>query len=152
MCGGTLEIAPCSRVGHVFRDRRPYGDAGQGDTMTYNSVRLVEVWLDHYKTHFYAMRPELKKIHVDVRNRTELREKLKCKSFRWFLETVYPEIAIPMVRSGIAMHPGPVKESFIESKGKVNVHDVNSFTWLWECFFMFHYLVNALFVTVFMML
>lgn len=49
MCGGRLEILPCSRVGHVFRQRRPYGSPSGEDTLTHNSLRVAHVWMDEYK-------------------------------------------------------------------------------------------------------
>ncbi|CAH2281997.1 polypeptide N-acetylgalactosaminyltransferase 11 isoform X2 [Pelobates cultripes] len=49
MCGGSLLIVPCSRVGHIFRKRRPYGSPGGHDTMAHNSLRLAHVWMDEYK-------------------------------------------------------------------------------------------------------
>ena len=48
-CGGRLDIIPCSRVGHVFRKRRPYGSPTGDDTMTKNSLRVANVWMDEYK-------------------------------------------------------------------------------------------------------
>lgn len=49
MCGGCLELIPCSRVGHIFRHRRPYGSPDGEDTMLHNSLRVAYVWMDDYK-------------------------------------------------------------------------------------------------------
>lgn len=54
MCGGQLLILPCSRVGHIFRKRRPYGSPGGQDTMAHNSLRLAHVWMDEYKVRTHA--------------------------------------------------------------------------------------------------
>lgn len=43
MCGGTLEIVPCSHVGHIFRKRSPYKWRTGVNVLKRNSVRLAEV-------------------------------------------------------------------------------------------------------------
>jgi len=52
MCGGSLYIEPCSRVGHVFRQHRPYSAPNHEDTMARNSLRLANVWMDNYKVSY----------------------------------------------------------------------------------------------------
>lgn len=59
MCGGSLEIVPCSHVGHVFRSFHPYKFPGNKDTHGINTVRTVEVWMDEFKKYFYHHRPDL---------------------------------------------------------------------------------------------
>lgn len=97
MCGGSLEIIPCSRVGHVFRKRRPYGSKpGEEDTMTRNSLRVAKVWMDDYIEHYFQVNSHAKNVYYgNITDRLELRQKLKCKSFQWYMENVYPDLALP---------------------------------------------------------
>ena len=94
-CGGSIVWVPCSRVGHVYRSFMPYGfgtltDKVKGPVITVNYKRVVEVWMDEeYKEHFYTREPNAR--YVDPGNITaqlELKARLECKSFDWFLKNV----------------------------------------------------------------
>lgn len=47
----------------------------------------------------------------DITSRKDLRRKLKCKSFKWYLENIYPELFIP----GDAVASGEVKKIYVPS-------------------------------------
>ncbi|XP_059053549.1 putative polypeptide N-acetylgalactosaminyltransferase 9 [Achroia grisella] len=93
MCGGSLEIVPCSHVGHVFRRRVPY--KGEKGSLRRNLVRLAEVWMDDYAKYFYERIGNEKVQYGNVTKRKQIRNKLKCKSFDWYLKNVYPQLQLP---------------------------------------------------------
>jgi len=69
MCGGTLEIIPCSHVGHIYRNGHPYNMTGPDnnkDVHGTNSKRLAEVWMDDYKRLFYVHRMGLKVGKIEI--------------------------------------------------------------------------------------
>ncbi|KAI6181462.1 Adenosylhomocysteinase [Aphelenchoides besseyi] len=96
-CGGQLEIHPCSRVGHIYRKQTPYSfPDGIAKTIRRNVARVANVWLDDYRIFFFSEIPEAQTYDLgSLKERKELRSRLKCKSFRWYLDNIYTESSFP---------------------------------------------------------
>lgn len=57
-CGGSIEIAPCSHVGHLFRKSSPYSfPGGVTEVLFGNLARVALVWMDEWKEFYFKFNP-----------------------------------------------------------------------------------------------
>uniref|UniRef100_A0A1L8E1A6 Polypeptide N-acetylgalactosaminyltransferase n=1 Tax=Nyssomyia neivai TaxID=330878 RepID=A0A1L8E1A6_9DIPT len=115
-CGGAMYDIPCSRVGHVYRgpmDARP--NPRKVDFVSRNYKRVAEVWMDEYKEYLYERRPDNYK-GLDPGDLTEqkaVRERLQCKSFKWFME----EVAFDLIKKYPPVEPADYANGVIQNVG-----------------------------------
>ncbi|KAM6223280.1 polypeptide N-acetylgalactosaminyltransferase 15 [Rhynchocyon petersi] len=95
LCGGSVEVLPCSRVGRIYRDQDNHGPLDREATLR-NKVRIAETWLASFKETFYRHSPEALSLSQaekpDCTERQRLQRRLGCRMFHWFLANVYPEL------------------------------------------------------------
>jgi len=99
MCGGAVEIVPCSRVGHIFRSFSPYKWRTDLDIPEYNYKRVADVWMDEYKSLYFdrlGITGQEESVNIgqygDVSHRKKLRESLSCKPFHWYIQEKVPSL------------------------------------------------------------
>ncbi|CDQ61630.1 unnamed protein product [Oncorhynchus mykiss] len=120
-CGGSVEVLPCSRIAHIERAHKPYTQDLTAHVRR-NALRVAEVWMDEYKNHVYMawnIPPQDSGIDIgDLTERKALRNRLQCKSFRWFLANIYSEmrtysdtvaygVVKNMLRNDLCLDQGP---------------------------------------------
>ncbi|CAH1789566.1 unnamed protein product [Owenia fusiformis] len=137
MCGEGVYIIPCSRIAHVFRSYLPYsfpdkhGKENGGNIIQKNLQRAAEVWMGEYRPHFYAAIgkyvPLSKEENKTLQQRIQLKQTLKCKDFKWYLNKVIPEMIIPANQS---IYFGQLKNfgtgacmTFVPDKDKMQMQD-----------------------------
>lgn len=84
----------CSRVGHVSKHGRPYTDnfpGGFEKVLRHNQMRFIDVWTDEYSKFYHSIYPNAKIFASDTLQRKKLRQNLKCKTFKWYLQNIDPE-------------------------------------------------------------
>ncbi|XP_057684359.1 polypeptide N-acetylgalactosaminyltransferase 15-like [Corythoichthys intestinalis] len=98
LCGGSMEVVPCSRVAHLDHSL-PSQDHEQ---LERNKIRVADTWLDNYRSIFYRRDTLAHFIRQSERpnitERLQLMKKLGCRDFHWYLTTVYPQLYVPQDR------------------------------------------------------
>jgi len=93
LCGGRIEIVPCSRVGHMFREpvSRPYDV--EVEQVIRNYGRMAKTWFGEHIQYFYKVKPEAEAMDTgNITEQLELKDRLQCKDMSWYLEHVDPEL------------------------------------------------------------
>ncbi|UJR20991.1 hypothetical protein I4U23_024093 [Adineta vaga] len=101
-CGGRLVDAPCSRVGHIYRQFNPHGGFHFGDYLSRNHKRVAVVWMDEYADYIYKRNTRIRNTDPgDVKKQIALREKRNVNHSNAFdLPQYYPPVPLPPYAEG----------------------------------------------------
>lgn len=119
LCGDGMFEIPCSRVAHTFRNKNYYKNDKGDDFVAMNLKRITEVWLDEFKQKVYENAPKRygNVIAGNLTQPMQVKNRLNCKPFRYYLEYVAPE----MLQRYPLEDPGYFAAGAIQSK--VQAHD-----------------------------
>ena len=100
-CGGRLECIPCSGVGHIFRSHKYWTGSVYKvppGWVNRNRLRAAAVWMDdkHIELVKQSIPPLPGNMTIgDLSRMKKIKKDLQCKSFQWYLDTIYPELFFP---------------------------------------------------------
>ncbi|KAL4225897.1 Ricin-type beta-trefoil [Mactra antiquata] len=98
MCGGVVEMVPCSTVAHMYRVT-PWGSYEEGnDYHSLNKIRMSQVWMDPPFRDTLDNFLSDKNISVtDIGTRKAIRTRNKCKPYKYFIDKVrsFSDVFIP---------------------------------------------------------
>ncbi|XP_023601196.1 polypeptide N-acetylgalactosaminyltransferase 3 isoform X2 [Myotis lucifugus] len=111
------ETYPINKSPHTF----PKGT----QVIARNQVRLAEVWMDEYKEIFYRRNTDAAKIvkqksFGDLSKRFEIKHRLQCKNFTWYLNNIYPEVYVPDLNPVISGYIKSVSQPLCLDVGENN--------------------------------
>lgn len=103
MCHGRVVTVVCSRVGHIFKNFPYKFDGNKEEIVTKNLMRVAETWMDGFRKFFYASTRtyEFKRTEFNsselasLKTRIDLRQRLNCRNFEWYLHNVIPQVEVP---------------------------------------------------------
>ncbi|KAL5284300.1 hypothetical protein ACFFRR_006531 [Megaselia abdita] len=98
LCGGQIEIVPCSRIGHSFQKLHlfDFPNGKKEETYLMNLKIIAESWLDEYKHFFYSQQPKARNLpEIQVNATNLMKSQLQCRPFSWYLQSIFKELKYP---------------------------------------------------------
>ncbi|ELU15388.1 hypothetical protein CAPTEDRAFT_224548 [Capitella teleta] len=103
LCGGEVLNHPCSRVAHTFKPFSYKFDGDREKIVQKNQMRIAELWMDDWKTFFLAATYSWPTKHIpfteedrkSLEPRMNMKHKLGCKPFKWYMDNIVPEMPTP---------------------------------------------------------
>uniref|UniRef100_A0A7S1FIA9 Ricin B lectin domain-containing protein n=1 Tax=Noctiluca scintillans TaxID=2966 RepID=A0A7S1FIA9_NOCSC len=127
-CSGRVEFVPCSHVGRLaVPNRRAFvkQNAVPGCSGGQKKMRIAEAWMDQFGALYKLLVPRAPTMKPSgISQDRELRHKLQCKDFSWFVENVPQFSAAPgfsVAPRGVGALMNPHTEMCFDTLGNQKV-------------------------------